>query len=257
MGVPVADRYAWWRALRGSTLRPTAWHVALGISTYMTKAGDGAWPSMATIAADTGRSRSTVARAVRELVDAGYLSIESGGGRRADGGYVSNRYLATTPSGVTDDTDSASNGVTHDTDNGWSNGSGTVSSDEGAVSSEPGTVSSESSSGVTHDTRTAHELAIHHPKQHAATKSRAAGAADKPSPNGKSEAQGQEPHGARARRLGKRLGEDTKIDRAKAGQMFVMSHSIPAAYEDAFWESFDDVRYWITAEQSTELGVAS
>jgi len=155
----VDDRYAWWRALRTSGLTPTARHVALVISTYMSKDAEGAYPSMSTIAQDAGRSRASVKRAVRELRDAGYVRVVGGGGRRADGGYVSNRYLATAPSGVADDPAPVDNEPPTEPDAplGGSSGEGGGSSGEGGGSWVNG-------SGVTHDPRTSQELPIQQPK---------------------------------------------------------------------------------------------
>lgn len=162
-----AERYTWWRALRASSLTPTARHVALAIATYMDADGGGAWPSMATLSDDTGRSRRTVARAVQELEQAGYLDVSSGGGRRGDGGYVSNRYVATIPPelilppiGAMGDSDAMGDTPADPPDR-----PGAVSSEPGAVSSQHGAVSPMTGSGVTHGTRGTQELAIQEPNQ--------------------------------------------------------------------------------------------
>jgi hypothetical protein len=163
-----AGRYGWWRAIRASDLSPTARHVALNLSTYMNQEGGGAWPSMATLADDTGRSRAVVKRAIRELRDAGFLTVESGGGRRGDGGYVSNRYRASFPSGVVDEPPNASNGVVDEPDGAGLGGS----SGEVGGSSGEGGGSWTAGNGVAHDPRGTQELAIQEPKQHAASKTR-------------------------------------------------------------------------------------
>ena len=51
---------------------------------------DRAWPSMATLALDTGLAKSTVTTAVQQLEERGLLIIDEGGGRRR-----SNRYYVT------------------------------------------------------------------------------------------------------------------------------------------------------------------
>lgn len=182
---PTEDRYAWWRELRVSSVSATARHVALAISTYMDAGGGNAHPSMVTLANDTGRSRRTVARAVDELLRAGLLEVSSGGGRREDGGYFSNRYRASFPAPTngamggnvaTGDTDgSGTNGPSNgDTDgNGaWGGTAPTVSSDDGTVSSEHlavssghGAVSPMTANGVTHGTRSTQEVPIQQPSQ--------------------------------------------------------------------------------------------
>lgn len=169
-----AERFTWWRAIRTSTLSPTARHVALTLATYMNKEGGGAWPSMATLADDTGRSRPVVKRAIRELRETGFLTVESGGGRRADGGYVSNRYRASIPSavlipnGVVDDTDDASREVVDDTAGDPDDDEGGGSSQQGGGSSQQGGGSWTNGNGVVDDPRSIHELAIHESIQHSA-----------------------------------------------------------------------------------------
>ena len=234
----MADRYAWWRALRRSTLTPTARHVAMAVSTYMNKDGAGAWPSMATLADDTGRSRAVVKRAVRELRDTGWLTVESGGGRRADGGYVSNRYRASIPSGVVDAPSTASSGVVDEPPNEATAKQPGGSSHDGGGSSGEGGGSWTVGNGVVGDPRTAHELAIHHPKQHSATKSRAADAAERPSLNGEKEGQDQEQPKetvkARAFSYGETLGKEIakgSLDVDRAVKMFDSAASIQGHFE--------------------------
>lgn len=48
------------------------------------------WPGIRTIAGDLGLSRSTVKRALGELVEAGVIAKEAR--RRENGGYTSNLY---------------------------------------------------------------------------------------------------------------------------------------------------------------------
>jgi hypothetical protein len=72
-----AGRWTWERALRERSategLTPTAQHVALMMSTYADPAGEGIWPSITTLCAATGRGRSVVNSALRELRDSGWI----------------------------------------------------------------------------------------------------------------------------------------------------------------------------------------
>lgn len=66
--------WEWLRAVRDSTLTPTAKATAFVLATYMR---DGmCWPSRRLIAAGIGKSERTVTRALRELEDAGVVKIE-------------------------------------------------------------------------------------------------------------------------------------------------------------------------------------
>jgi len=73
------------RTTKAATMR----FVALVLSTYMSERGDSAFPSLETLAADTNLSRSTVAAALAELVETGWLVRESGGGRHRSTRYAS------------------------------------------------------------------------------------------------------------------------------------------------------------------------
>lgn len=86
--------FSWRSAISSpaSDLTPTTRHVALALSLYMSERGDSAWPGLATLVEDTGRSRSTVIRALKELEQAGWLEVRHGGGRGRP-----NRYRATCP----------------------------------------------------------------------------------------------------------------------------------------------------------------
>lgn len=84
-----------WRiAIRDSGLDPTAKYVALTLETYMNGKG-AAWPSRATLAANTGRSISTIDRALLRIEQAGYLKVKRSRGRG------SNRYRAVIPNSRT------------------------------------------------------------------------------------------------------------------------------------------------------------
>jgi hypothetical protein len=90
-------RPAWRRALRDSTLDPTAKVVGFVIETYYDGDLGYAYPSIRTIAAGAGlsvKSRSAVPRAVKKLESAGLLTVRTSNGRH------SNRYALVLPSSL-------------------------------------------------------------------------------------------------------------------------------------------------------------
>jgi DNA-binding transcriptional MocR family regulator len=104
----------WRNALCKSGLKPTDRHVARAIAEYWKADGtcDDAYPSIRTLAGNTGLSETTVRRAIRSLEKAGFIvtSFRSRGG-------VENRYSAATPilaptPGLDDANPGAGDGVT-------------------------------------------------------------------------------------------------------------------------------------------------
>jgi hypothetical protein len=93
----VNNRLAWRTAIRDSDLDPTAKHVALTLDTYMNRHGI-AWPSRASLATGTGRTVSTIDRALRRLEHTGFLVVARSRGKR------SNLYSASLPNSITRDT---------------------------------------------------------------------------------------------------------------------------------------------------------
>jgi DNA-binding transcriptional MocR family regulator len=63
----------------------------------MDRAGGSCWPSLETQAEETGLHRSTVARALRRLEDAEYLTRVRGGGRTSSGKGIPTNYYARFP----------------------------------------------------------------------------------------------------------------------------------------------------------------
>ena len=61
-------------AARHWDVTPTARHVAMVIASHANRSGM-AWPSLETIAAETGRSRRAVVYAVREIETAGHVTV--------------------------------------------------------------------------------------------------------------------------------------------------------------------------------------
>jgi DNA-binding transcriptional regulator YhcF (GntR family) len=102
----------WRNAIRDSGLPRRVKLVAWIIDTYLDGAGAGR-PSRATIARGACCEIRTVIRAVKQLEQAGFVTVT-----RSKGHWV-NRYQATFPDGVTRDTvtvsNGASDGVTRDT----------------------------------------------------------------------------------------------------------------------------------------------
>jgi DNA-binding MarR family transcriptional regulator len=86
--------YDWRSLICESDLAPTTRHVALTLSLHMSVRGDSCYPSIKTLAEETGLSMSTVREHLRSLEEKGWLACEVGGGRR------SNRYWATEPAGT-------------------------------------------------------------------------------------------------------------------------------------------------------------
>jgi DNA-binding GntR family transcriptional regulator len=81
---------AWRLAVRDSTLRPTARHVALTLDTWMDKNGH-CFPERPTIADATGLGLRTVDAALRTLEHEGFLRVQRSRGRHV------NHYYATLP----------------------------------------------------------------------------------------------------------------------------------------------------------------
>ena len=74
-----------------SGLSPNARHIALVMSLHMSEKGDSCFPSVPTLACESGRAQSTVRAGIAELVEKGWLTKKKGGGRH------SNRYTARIP----------------------------------------------------------------------------------------------------------------------------------------------------------------
>lgn len=91
-------RLDWQLAIRESGLRPSARHVALTLALRMDEKGV-CWPSLDTLAAETGLSEKTVRLRRDDLVEAGWLVVERHRGRRGRSENVS-VYRATFPSEI-------------------------------------------------------------------------------------------------------------------------------------------------------------
>lgn len=93
-------RFVWRKALATSDLPSTWRHIASNLSDHMDRDGGSCFPSLDTQARETGRSKSTVAEALKGLERRGYLQRErSRGGRHPgrDAPGRATRYTATVP----------------------------------------------------------------------------------------------------------------------------------------------------------------
>ena len=93
----VSNKFSWERAVVSSDLDGTSRFVALTVGLHFSKAGDSCWPSMETLAGESGLHLSTVKRHLHILREAGWLIVISGGSPKG-GTRTSNRYEAAIPS---------------------------------------------------------------------------------------------------------------------------------------------------------------
>jgi len=92
-GAPVSNQPGKWvailEAIRSLKSSCSVKATAFALHSYL-GSKDHAWPSVATLSADTGLSPRSVQRAVRKLVEVGLLVVE--GRTRRDGSHTSNIY---------------------------------------------------------------------------------------------------------------------------------------------------------------------
>jgi hypothetical protein len=96
MTAQLSPLFTWRTAIAKSDLPPTARHVALTLSLYMNERGGSAWPSLSTLAGDSGLSTRSIMRAIRVLEREHYLLCEKRPG-------TSTLYTATAPTQVSFD----------------------------------------------------------------------------------------------------------------------------------------------------------
>ena len=82
--------FTWRTAIAKSDLPPTVRLVAFALSLYMNERGGSAWPSITTLASDSGLSVASVKRGTKALERAGFLVC-----KRQEG--LSTHYTATVP----------------------------------------------------------------------------------------------------------------------------------------------------------------
>lgn len=92
----VSSKFSWERAVAASDLDPTSRHVAFTLGLHFSRAGDSCWPSMETLAAESGLNLSTIKRHLTILREAGWLIVIPGGSPKG-GTRTSNRYEAAIP----------------------------------------------------------------------------------------------------------------------------------------------------------------
>lgn len=88
----LAPLFTWRSAIAETDLHPSARLVALTLSLHMSERGDGCFPSLATLLAETGLARQTVIDAIKSLEAGGLLEVKRGRGRGNP-----NRYRALIP----------------------------------------------------------------------------------------------------------------------------------------------------------------
>jgi len=87
--------FGWRGAIAASALEPPSRHVALTLSLYMNERGGSAFPSVETLAKDTGLSGRAVQQHLGKLVNGGWLSRTPR--TKSDGSRDSNLYTAVIP----------------------------------------------------------------------------------------------------------------------------------------------------------------
>ena len=92
----VSAKFSWERAVAGSDLEATTRAVAFTLGLHFSRAGDSCWPSLETLARESGLNVSTVKRHLTVLREDGWLIVLSGGSPKG-GERTSNRYEAAIP----------------------------------------------------------------------------------------------------------------------------------------------------------------
>jgi hypothetical protein len=86
----------WTLCIRMLDLTPTTQHVGLVLATYMDSTTLKAWPSVASLARDTGRKKTTVRESLRALEGQEWLAVQRFRNSRGDE-RISNRYFGRFP----------------------------------------------------------------------------------------------------------------------------------------------------------------
>ena len=92
----VSSKFSCERAIAASDLEGTTRHVAFTLGLHFSRAGDSCWPSLETLARESGLNVSTVKRHLTVLRVSGWLLVLSGGSPKG-GERTSNRYEAAIP----------------------------------------------------------------------------------------------------------------------------------------------------------------
>jgi hypothetical protein len=102
----VSDRkqpllFQWWaQIVEDERLSAADGHIAFVVSRHMTLDGDGAFPSITTLAREAKRKRHTICASVKTLEELGYLTVKRGARRGTDGPIAEvNHYTAKCPKG--------------------------------------------------------------------------------------------------------------------------------------------------------------
>jgi hypothetical protein len=87
--------YTWRAAIIKSKLPPTTRHVLLTLSLYINEVGESAYPSIETLAVDTGLTERAVGAHLRQARDAGWLTVAKHGFRGQR--WANNEYFPQLP----------------------------------------------------------------------------------------------------------------------------------------------------------------
>lgn len=99
MSAPQIPVWTWRDAVRQAAVPPLTKLVCYSIANYLADVGQGCFPSIKTLIADTGLSNRSLATHIRTAVDAGLLIVERKTGR--DGRYQLTHYLPRFPDNAT------------------------------------------------------------------------------------------------------------------------------------------------------------
>jgi len=97
MGSRMSRRWSWEQAVCKSDLQSTTRHVLLTLATYAGRQGQSIFPSANTLAGDTGLSKRTVQKHLKEAEEAGWLSRVQR--HHESGRQQSNQYVLAEPGG--------------------------------------------------------------------------------------------------------------------------------------------------------------
>ena len=95
-GAPALTKLQWQKQLRGAGLTHAEYRVLMTISTYTDRHGQNAHPGWARIIDDARVDRATGRRAVRSVIDKGWLTLVRKGGN-AIGYHVADEYALSAP----------------------------------------------------------------------------------------------------------------------------------------------------------------
>ncbi len=90
-------KFDWQKRLGETDISAPGKAIGMWLSTWMKMDGSNAYPSFQTLAKQSGYSASTVKKAMKELIEAGWVSQVRKGGSPTGGERQSNKYQALIP----------------------------------------------------------------------------------------------------------------------------------------------------------------